>query len=180
MDRMTPTIRHASPADAPALAELAARTFRDAFGADNRPEDLAQHLATAYGPAQQARELADPGITTLVAEQDGTLVAFTQLRRGAPPAAVRGPAPIEVWRFYLAAEWHGRGLAQRLMAAVLEAAIAAGACTLWLGVWERNPRAIAFYRKAGYVDVGTHVFMVGTDPQTDRLMARPVADGDVG
>ena len=172
---MTPTIRHATPAEAPALAELAARTFRDTFGADNRPEDLAQHLATAYGPEQQAREIADPGITTLVAEQDGTLVAFTQLRRGAPPAAVRGPAPVEIWRFYLAAAWHGRGLAQQLMAAAIEAAEAAGARTLWLGVWERNPRAIAFYRKAGFVDVGSQLFVVGTDPQTDRLMERSLA-----
>lgn len=173
---MTPTIRRATPDDAPALAELAARTFTEAFGADNRPEDLALHLATAYGPAQQGRELADATLITLVADDQGTLVAFAQLRLGTPPAAVRGAAPIELMRFYLAAAWHGRGLAQRLMASVVDAATAAGARTLWLGVWERNPRAIAFYRKTGYVDVGSHVFVVGTDPQTDRLMVRPLED----
>ncbi len=54
---MNPTIRLARPADAAALAELAARTFREAFGADNRPEDLALHLASAYGPVQQARRI---------------------------------------------------------------------------------------------------------------------------
>ena len=130
------------------MAELAARTFRDTFGADNRPDDLALHLASAYGPAQQARELADPNIITLVAEDGGALVAFAQLRRGAPPASVVGPAPIELWRFYLGAAWQGRGFAQQLMAQVVDAAKHAGAATLWLGVWERNPRAIAFYRKA--------------------------------
>jgi ribosomal protein S18 acetylase RimI-like enzyme len=61
------------------------------------------------------------------------------------------------------------------MAAAIEAAEAAGARTLWLGVWERNPRAIAFYRKAGFVDVGSQLFVVGTDPQTDRLMERSLA-----
>ncbi len=172
---MTPIIRLARADDAAALAELAERTFRDAFGADNRPDDLALHLASAYGTAQQAREIADPAMITLVGEHDGTLVAYAQLRRGTPPACVTGPAPIEVMRFYVAAAWHGRGVAQRLMTEVVDAAKRANAQTLWLGVWERNPRAIAFYVKAGYRDVGSQVFVVGTDPQADRVLMRPVA-----
>jgi GNAT superfamily N-acetyltransferase len=172
---MTPTIRRATLADAPALAELAARTFRDAFGADNRPEDLAMHLAAAYGVPQQTRELADPTMTTLVAEHAGALVAFAQLRQGEPPGCVTGAAPIELQRFYVAHQWHGRGLAQALMREVLDAARGIGAATLWLGVWERNPRAIAFYGKAGYTEVGTHTFRVGTDPQVDRILVRPLA-----
>ena len=172
---MTPTIRRASTADAAALATIAARTFRDTFGADNRPEDLALYLATAYGAEQQSRELTDPAMLTLVAERDGALVAFAQLRRGVAPGCVTGPAPIELWRFYLTAEWHGRGLAQQLMSRVIDAARDLHAATLWLGVWERNPRAIAFYRKAGYVDVGAHTFLLGTDPQTDRILTRPLA-----
>lgn len=175
---MTPTIRRATLADAAALAELAERTFRDTFGADNTPEDLALHLATAYGRAQQARELEDPAMLTLVAELDaanGTpLVAFAQLRQGPAPACVTGPAPIELQRFYLVTAWHGRGLAQQLMDAVFDAARAARAQTIWLGVWERNPRAIAFYRKAGYEDVGEQTFVVGNDPQRDRILTRPI------
>ncbi|MFN0097433.1 MAG: GNAT family N-acetyltransferase [Gemmatimonadaceae bacterium] len=66
------------------------------------------------------------------------------------------------------------------MAQVVDAARHAGAEPLWLGVWERNPRAIAFYRKFGYADVGAHVFVVGTDPQTDRIMTRPLAGMGVG
>ena len=61
------------------------------------------------------------------------------------------------------------------MCRVDEDADRVGTRTLWLGVWERNERAKAFYRKGGFVDVGAHVFMVGTDAQTDRIMARPVA-----
>lgn len=55
-------------------------------------------------------------------------------------------------------------------ARALDAAREAGAVTLWLGVWERNPHAIAFYGKAGFVEVGAHTFVVGTDPQTDRII----------
>ncbi len=171
---MDVTIRIGVPGDAAAVAELAARTFQDTFGADNRPDDMAAHLAEAYGPARQGQELGDPNVITLLLEADGQLAGYAQLRRGAVPTSVAGKAPIELWRFYIAHQWHGKGLAQRLMARVDEAAAGRGALTLWLGVWERNERAKAFYRKDGFSDVGCHVFMVGADPQTDRILVRPV------
>jgi ribosomal protein S18 acetylase RimI-like enzyme len=75
-------------------------------------------------------------------------------------------------RFYVDPIRHGHGIAQTLMDAVLTTARADAAHTIWLGVWERNPRAIAFYRKCGFEDVGSHPFLVGTDLQTDRVMTR--------
>ncbi len=174
---MNITIRPGVSADAASLAELAARTFDETFAADSQPDDMALHLAQAYGPVQQGRELADPNVVTLLVDADGQLVGYAQLRRGRAPACVEGDAPIELWRFYLAREWHGRGLAQALMRRVDEEADLAKARTLWLGVWERNERAKAFYRKCGFVDVGAHVFMVGNDAQTDRILVRAVAPG---
>lgn len=172
---MSISIRTGTPADAEALAELAARTFRDTFGSDNRPEDLALYLTQAYGPVQQGRELADPDITTLLAGTGHAPGAYAQLRRGHAPDCVSGESPLELWRFYVAREWHGRGLAQALMRRVEAEAERCGARTLWLGVWERNERALAFYRKCGFTDVGSHIFMVGSDPQTDRVMERSVS-----
>lgn len=167
---MPVTVRSATPADAAALAELAARTFRDAFGAANSPEDLALHLAQSYGISQQTAELSDPAMTTLLAIADGALAGYAQLRPGQAPAAVQSTQSIELWRFYVARDWHGRGLAQQLMAAVIAAARGRSAAVLWLGVWERNPRAQAFYKKSGFIDVGSQTFLVGTDEQTDRVM----------
>lgn len=172
---MSISIRTGTPADAEALAELAARTFRDTFGSDNRPEDLALYLTQAYGPVQQGRELADPDITTLLAGTGHAPGAYAQLRRGHAPDCVSGESPLELWRFYVAREWHGRGLAQALMRRVEAEAERCGARTLWLGVWERNERALAFYRKCGFTDVGSHIFMVGSDPQTDRVMERSLS-----
>jgi ribosomal protein S18 acetylase RimI-like enzyme len=68
--------------------------------------------------------------------------------------------------------WHGRGVAQALMDAVLDGARARGGRTLWLGVWERNPRAVAFYQRYGFHRVGEHTFRLGDDEQTDWLLAR--------
>lgn len=163
-------IRRAVPSDVAGLAGLAARTFADTFGADNRPEDLEAHLTTSYGIRQQTDELANPDMVTLVAEHDGDLVAFAQVRRGPAPACVTDESPVELWRFYVDRSWHGRGIAQRLMAASLDAARELGGRTLWLSVWERNPRAIAFYEKTGFRNVGTKDFWVGSDRQTDYVL----------
>ena len=169
---VTISIRMGVPADAAALAGLAARTFEDAFAAHNRPEDMAEHLARSYGVVRQSAELADPAITTLFAELDGRLAGYAQVRQGPAPTCVTGPAPIELWRFYVDRPWHGRGVAQALMTAAVAEAAHRGAATLWLGVWEQNDRAIAFYRKCGFLDVGSQSFILGSDGQTDRLMMR--------
>lgn len=168
------TIRRGQAADAQVLAVLARDTFFDTFAATNDAADMALHLERAYGVPQQAAELADPGLVTLLVEEGGQAVAYAQLRTGHAPECVRGAQSIELWRFYVNREWHGRGIAQALMARVIAEATAAGARTLWLGVWERNLRARAFYGKCGFVDVGEHVFLFGTDPQTDRVMALPL------
>ena len=131
---------------------------------------MAEHLATSYGEPQQRRELSDPGCITLLAEPEGELAGYAQVRRHEPPSCVTGPAPVELARFYVDRSWHGRGLAQRLMIAVAEAATELGGRTLWLGVWEHNPRAIAFYTKSGFSDTGSTTFCVGPDPQTDRVL----------
>ena len=167
-------IRRGSPIDAEALAALGSRVFQETFGAVNDPGDMALYLSRTYGRAHQARELADPGISTLLAESDGEIVGFAQLRAGPSPPSVEGPAPIEVQRFYVDRPWQGRGIAQALMDAVRDEAIQRGATTLWLGVWERNERAQGFYRKCGFVDVGSQPFLLGTDRQTDRIMSRPL------
>lgn len=163
-------IRVGGPRDAADLAELAAQTFHETFAADNRPEDLALYMASAYGKSQQLNELLDPSITTLLVEENEQLAGYAQIRSGAAPQCVKGDSPVELWRFYVAQPWQGQGLARTLMQRVISESRERGGSTLWLGVWERNERAKAFYRKTGFVEVGSHIFMVGTDAQTDRIM----------
>jgi GNAT superfamily N-acetyltransferase len=173
-----PTLRRATPADAAPLAELAARIFTETFAENTRPEDLAAFLAKAYGARQQSEEISDPDVVTLVAEAPEGLAAYAQVRRGGKTpgcvAAEAAEAPVELWRFYVRRDWHGGGLAHRLMAAVMDAARELGGRHLWLSVWERNPRAIAFYEKHGFHDAGTEDFWVGSDCQTDRILVAMV------
>jgi diamine N-acetyltransferase len=169
------TFRRAVASDAEALSALAERIFRETFGADSAAADIDLYCLQAYSPALQAAEIASPAIHTIVAsDPDAGLVAFAQLRDGPAPAEVAGPAPIEIVRFYVDRPLQGTGVAQRLMEAAVAAARARGAQTLWLAVWERNPRARTFYRKMGFADVGAQTFRLGSDVQTDRVMARAV------
>lgn len=165
-----PHIRRARLADAEPLAAFAARLFVETFGPDNRPEDIAAHVTRTFGPAQQHREIADPDVATLVIDGPDGIAGYAQVRRTTAPPSVSTPAPVELLRFYVDRPWQGQGVAQRLMEAVHVAAAGLGGRSIWLSVWERNPRAMAFYLKSGYRDVGGTTFMLGTDLQHDRVL----------
>ena len=160
--------------DAAALAELGARTFSDTFLADNDPDDITAFLADTFSPEKQASELADPATSYVVAELDGALVGYAMLHRGPAPECVAARSPIEIARLYVARAQLGRGAGEALMARCVEDARNAGHDMIWLGVWERNARAIRFYERWGFRHVGQHVFVVGKDPQNDLLYARPL------
>jgi len=170
-----PVIRPATPSDAEPLSRLAEATFRSTFGAANTREDMDLHCRTSYGAAIQSGEITDPRMLTLLSDGDEGLVGFAQLRWGDAPDCVAAQSPGEIQRLYVADAWHGKGIAQGLMNACIEAMKARGSDVIWLGVWEHNPRAIAFYRKCGFVEVGDHVFPLGSDPQRDIVMARSIA-----
>jgi ribosomal protein S18 acetylase RimI-like enzyme len=161
--------------DAPALADFAARVFREAFGADSRPDDLHAHLAATFGTPQQTAELTDPAVVTLLAENRQTLVAYAQVRRHPPPPCVTQARPVELHRFYVDRPAHGKGVARLLMAEVGQAARRLQGRHLWLSTWERNARAIAFYKKIGFKEVGRADFVVGSDRQQDLVMVAEVA-----
>lgn len=170
-----PSVRHANRSDAKGLAALAEETFRDAFGSMNTVEDMELHCRASYSEAIQSAEIADPGMVTLVCEDGGGLIAFAQLRWAEAPSCVSGQNPGEIQRLYVAKAWHGKGIAQDLMSASIQEMEKRGSDVVWLGVWERNPRAIAFYRKFGFVEVGDHIFPLGNDPQRDIIMVRPTS-----
>ena len=165
------TIRHGTVADAGLLSELGARTFTEAFAADNSPEDLASYIATSFNVARQTAELEDAGSIFLIAEVDRRAAGYAHLHESEPEKSV-GAKPVELVRLYVLRKWLGRGVGEQLMRACVDEARQAGYETLWLGVWERNARAQAFYRKWNFRTVGEHMFQLGSDLQRDLLMER--------
>ena len=172
------SIRRGREGDAAPLARFAARIFHESFAADNDPADMMAYMAVAFSPEQQGRELADPQNTYLVAEHEGAVIGYVLIRPGddAPECVTIRPSA-EIARFYVDKAWQGAGVARRLMAAAMEDIAARRAHGVWLGVWEHNVRAVHFYRKHGFRDIGSHVFVLGSDVQTDRIMFREGGDG---
>jgi len=169
-----PYIRRARIEDANLLAELGARTFAETFTEDNTPEDMAAYLAASFSPEKLTSELTDPLSIFFVAEVDGHAAGYAKLHAGEALDGVEGQKPIELVRLYVSRERLGLGVGQALMQRCIEEARAEGFQTIWLGVWERNSRALAFYRKWNFREVGEHIFQLGSDPQRDILMQRAI------
>ena len=164
------SIRIADVGDAAVLAGLGRRTFHETFAADNTPDDMAAYTAEAFTVGRTAAEIGEPGSVFFMAEVSQKVVGFARLAPEPPPAGVTGPAPVRLAKLYVSADAIGSGVGAALMRASIEWARAAGHRTLWLGVWERNYRARAFYERWGFVPVGTETFRLGSDEQTDVLL----------
>jgi len=174
---MTVTIRVAGPADALALAELAAATFALACPPHTTAAAVAEFLRDVLAEPNFDEYLSSPDRLVLVAEDEHAMVGYTMLVFGEPTdtdayAAVGIRPTVELSKFYVLAESHGRGAAAALMAATLEMARGRGAAGTWLGVNQLNARAIRFYEKNGFVRVGAKRFLVGGVYENDFVLER--------
>ena len=168
--------RDATPADAPALARLGARTFFETFGHLYDPADLALFLQN-HAVAEWEAQLADPQYAVRVGEAcpeqgrgaDGKLVAYAKLGPPSLPFTPRGHST-EIRQFYLLREHHGSGAARELMAWALDEARRRGAEHLYLSVFTDNHRARRFYARYGFVEEGPYKFMVGNHADEDIVM----------
>jgi GNAT superfamily N-acetyltransferase len=165
-------IRTAGEADAALLHRFGAATFTQAFAAQNRPEDMAAYLAAVFSPARQSAELRDPASFFLIAAIADAPAGYAHLSVSKPPDCATAESPVELVRFYVDAAWHGRGVSHALMREALMQAARRGHDRIWLGVWEKNLRAIRFYEKWGFAAIGSKEFLLGSDLQTDLVMIR--------
>lgn len=170
------TLRRATVEDAGELTRLSFDSFWDAFAGHpkNAPHDLDDYMRRAFSVERIARELQEPQSIFTIAETDGEMIGYSKLIRDAIEPGISADRPIELSRLYSHQRYFGQGIGKMLMDRCFENARDLDRDVIWLGVWEFNPRAQAFYRKHGFREVGKHVFRLGTDPQTDLLMQRHV------
>lgn len=167
-------LRQATIEDAEMLADLSYKTFWYAFHEHpkNAPEDMADYMQKAFNAGQIGKELAEENSIFLVAEIAGEPVGYIKLKINNIEEPVEAAKPIELCRLYSKQEFLGKGVGAKLMEESFLIAKENNCDVMWLGVWEYNPRAQAFYRKYGFREVGKHVFLLGSDAQTDLLMQK--------
>lgn len=164
-------IAYAAPtlADAAALDAMAIESWDETFAHLYRPEDLASFKAQAFGSSGWLQQdLANPAVRWQVARADDRIIGFVKL----VPPKLDGvdPADTMIGQLYILSPWHGQGVAQALMQWAIDTARAAGSPALVLTVFEDNHRAIAFYRKLGFVHIGDHDFPVGEQIDRDLVL----------
>lgn len=164
--------RLATPADAEPLAHLAKQTFIDTYAETNDAESMREHVQTYFGKAQQLAEINDPHYSNILLFADEQMIGFAQVVQKPAPACLNQDKVIALYRYYLDKTWHGKGVASILLNAALIAAKQAQADSMWLTVWEFNPRAIAYYKKMGFTQVGETHFQFAQEVQTDFVLVR--------
>ena len=163
-------IRTATIADASMIADLSRSTFLDTFGPHNRPENMQEFLDKQFTREVLIPQVGQPGNHFIIAELDERVAGYARLRENNNPPQLEKRPTIEVARIYAVREAQGRGVGQAMMQYAIDLATRLGKEAVWLGVWEKNTKAIAFYEQWGFRRFADHLFMLGTDPQTDWLM----------
>ena len=167
--------RVARPDDAALLTELGASTFSETFESANTPEDFAAYMSAAFGEEIQRAELEDPETTVFFAERGGEAVGYVMVREGRVPSCVSADDAVQIARLYARRRVLGQGVGAALMQRALAEAAGRGKDAVWLGVWDRNERAIRFYESWGFHRTGSQPFLLGSDLQTDLVMVRRIA-----
>lgn len=166
------TIRKAVPADAELIADMSRQTFYETFAAQNSRENMDQFMREQFGREKLIAEVTEPGNIFLLAFDGEEAVGYARLRENQNPPELGEVPAMEIARIYAASHTIGKGVGKALMQRCIELALEGKKKIIWLGVWEHNRRAIDFYTKGGFEKFGTHIFLLGNDPQTDWLMKK--------
>lgn len=159
-------------ADIDTLRALSIKTYYETFISLSAPEDMDAYLAAAYDRSKLLGELNDTNSLFFFLYADGTLAGYLKLNEAPSQSDINDPASLEIERIYVVSGFQGAGLGRYLMEQALRIAVERGKSYAWLGLWEKNEKALRFYRKNGFRPVGTHSFFMGDDEQTDYIMRR--------
>lgn len=165
-------VREAALKDAALLCALGRQTFTDSFGSANTPENMKMYLEKTFSVERLKNEILEPGTVFMIIEDGDAVAGYVKIRTGHKPEQLQNINALEIERLYATKHYIGKQVGKLLMDTALTYAKDHGYSCVWLGVWEHNHRAMRFYEKYGFEQFGSHVFEVGTDPQTDLLMKK--------
>lgn len=172
-------IRRAEATDASLIADLSRQTFEETFAAQNSKENMEKFMKEQFSREKLMAEVSDEANHFYIAFEEQEPAGYLKLRQGESLPELGGNPAIELARIYVSARQIGKGVGQQLMQTAIGFAGSQGYQNIWLGVWEKNEKAIQFYTRWGFRKFGTHVFMLGEDPQTDWLMYKPLVTNSV-
>jgi ribosomal protein S18 acetylase RimI-like enzyme len=163
-------IRRVTLNDIDQLQKISRQTFSETFSAGNTEENMKQYLEEGFSLEKLTAELNDKNSVFYFAVLDNNVIGYLKLNFGQSQTELKDDKALEIERIYVLREFHGRKVGQLLYEKAMQTAREINADYVWLGVWEKNPRAIKFYKKNGFVEFDKHIFKLGDDEQTDIMM----------
>ncbi|WP_413367917.1 GNAT family N-acetyltransferase [Lysinibacillus sp. 3P01SB] len=160
--------------DLPNLQEISAKTFQETFQHQNSPENMAAYLNRAFNRTQLEKELVNSSSQFFFISVNNDIAGYLKINTDSAQSEAMGEDFLEVERIYIKSEFQKQGLGKHLFKKALEIAQVSNKKKIWLGVWEKNENAIAFYKKAGFVETGSHSFFMGEEEQIDLIMTKTI------
>jgi len=169
---MTKMIAKCTKEELPKLQNISITTFTETFQEQNSPEHLQAYLEKAYNLKQLGREVANPSSQFFFVSVNEEVAGYLKVNTDDAQTEPMGSDSLEVERIYIKKTFQKHGLGKLLMDKAVEIAMEQQKKNIWLGVWEDNENALAFYQKKGFVQTGSHSFFMGDDEQVDLIMVR--------
>ena len=163
-------------ADIDELRTLSIQTYYETFAAFNTPENMEEYLNRAFDREKLRRELSDKNSMFFVLLSDEKPAGYLKVNEAPSQTDVNDPASLEIERIYVSGEFQGEGLGRYLMEQAIRMAVERKKKYVWLGVWEKNEKALCFYKRNGFYQIGTHSFVMGDDEQTDYIMRKDLEE----
>ncbi|KOY16543.1 GNAT family N-acetyltransferase [Paenibacillus xylanivorans] len=169
---MTVEIRACSPEDLLKLQEISIETFNDTFKDQNSPDNMSAYLERAFSAKQLEVELSNSCSDIFFVYYNDELAGYLKVNRDGAQSEQMSDASLEIERIYIRKKFQKHGLGKYLLNKAMETALEHKKKEVWLGVWEKNDNAIAFYKKMGFVQTGSHSFYMGDEEQVDFIMVK--------
>lgn len=164
-----------SEADISVLQQIGRQTFFETFAGSNSASDMQHYLDNNFNEQQLSKELSHPESQFFIAWDQDAPIGYLKINTGKAQTELQDNTSLEIERIYVLSAWHGKKVGQLLYDKAVEVAGKQGKSAIWLGVWEKNPRAIRFYEKNGFTAFDKHIFKLGDDEQTDIMMRKELA-----
>ncbi|GIN88933.1 spermidine/spermine N(1)-acetyltransferase [Heyndrickxia sporothermodurans] len=169
---MTINIKKCTLEDSRKLQEISYETFNDTFKHQNSPENMNAYLERAFNLKQLEKELSNRSSQFFFVYFHNEIAGYLKINTEDAQSEEMGDESLEIERIYIKKKHQKHGLGKYLLNKAMEFAMEGNKKKIWLGVWEKNENAIAFYKKMGFVKAGAHSFYMGDEEQTDFIMTK--------
>ena len=171
---MTISIKKCTLEDLHSLQKISYETFNETFKNQNSPENMNAYLEKAFNLEQVEKELSNRSSQFFFVFYNQELAGYLKVNTNEAQSEKMGDQSLEVERIYIKNTYQKQGLGKYLLNKAIEIAQEQNKENIWLGVWEKNENAIAFYKKMGFDQIGAHSFYMGDEEQTDFIMSKPL------